>query len=106
MTLRHVVMFKIDASTASERTERAATLAAALEALPPHIKQIRSLSVGVNSLDLPGNWDLLLTVDVADESALDEYRDHPEHVKVMQLIAQTVAERCAVDFVIEDASSL
>lgn len=106
MTLRHIVMFKMDATTDNERARRAATLAAALEALPSHIEQIRSLSVGANNLDRPGNWDLLLTVDVADEAALDAYRDHPEHVKIMQLTAQTVAERCAIDLIIEDASSL
>ncbi len=98
MTLRHVVMLKMDARSLNERAERAARLAAALEALPPHIDQIQSLTVGVNDLERPGNWDLVLTVDVADEAALDEYRDHPEHVKVMQLISLTVAERCAVDF--------
>lgn len=98
MTLRHVVMLKMDAPSLQERVERADRLAAALEALPPHIEQIQSLSVGVNSVDRPGNWDVVLTVDVANEAALDAYRNHPEHVKVMQLISISVAERCAVDF--------
>lgn len=98
MTLRHVVMLKMDARSLQERAERAARLAAALEALPQHIEHIMALSVGVNSVERPGNWDLVLTVDVADEAALDAYREHPEHVKVMELISLSVAERCAVDF--------
>lgn len=98
MILRHVVLMKMDASSSAQRTERSATLAAALEALPSHIEQILALSVGLNSLDNPGNWDLALTVDLADEDALGVYRNHPEHRKVIALIEQLVAERCAVDF--------
>ncbi len=97
MTLRHVVMMKMDAASAHERTEHATRLAAALRALPPHIEQILALEVGVNTLENPGNWDLALTVDVADEHALELYRNHPEHLKVLQLIQELVADRCAVD---------
>ena len=100
MILRHVVMMKMAAASPEERDERAALLAAELEALPPHIEHILALSVGVNSLESRGNWDLVLTVDVADEAALDAYRTHPEHVKVVELIQQIVADRCAVDFLV------
>lgn len=103
MTLRHIVMFKMNAETEHERDAQAARLVAALEALPPNIQQIRALSVGVNTVHRPGNWDVVLTVDVDDEAALELYRNHPDHVTVMQLVAQTVAERCAVDFRVEAA---
>ncbi|MEO7348752.1 MAG: Dabb family protein [Terrimesophilobacter sp.] len=100
MTLRHVVVMKMGAASARERTESAATLAAALEALPPHIAQILALTVGLNMIENPGNWDLALTVDVADEEALEVYRHHPEHLKVAKLIQETVGERCAVDYLV------
>lgn len=98
MTLRHVVLMKMAATTAAERAEHAARLAAALEALPQHIEQIIRLEAGVNSLESAGNWDLALTVDVADEAALEVYRNHPEHLKVAELIRELAAERCAVDY--------
>ena len=98
MILRHVVLMRMAANSPEERSERAALLAAKLEALPPHIGQIIALTVGLNILDNPGNWDLALTVDVADEAALDAYRTHPEHLKVVQLINEIVVERCAVDY--------
>lgn len=100
MTLRHVVMMKMAADTSEESAERAALLAGELEDLPPKVEQIVALSVGLNTLENPGNWDLVLTVDVADEAALDGYRNHPEHLKVAELIQQIVAERCAVDYLL------
>ena len=100
MILRHVVMMKMVAASAEERTERAVLLAAELEALPSKVDQILALSVGVNTLENPGNWDLVLTVDVADAAALEAYRTHPEHLKVLKLIQQIVADRCAVDYLV------
>ena len=100
MILRHVVVMKMAGETYDERHEQAALLAAALEALPPHIEQILSLTVGLNTIEGPDNWDLALTVDVADEVALDLYRNHPEHLTVTKLIQEIVSDRCAVDFVV------
>lgn len=96
--LRHIVLLRMNAATEAERASQAGRLSDALNALPPHIEQIRALSVGRNILENPGNWDLALTVDVDDEAGLDAYRKHPEHLKVIELINETVADRCAVDF--------
>lgn len=98
MTLRHIVLMKMSATNPDERRERTETLASALRELPPHIEQILALSVGMNVLERTGNWDLALTVDVADEDALEVYRNHPEHLKVLHLINDTVAERAAADY--------
>lgn len=100
MTLRHVVMMKMDAASALERSEKAETLAVALRALRPHIEQVVALSVGLNIVENPGNWDLALTVDVEDEEALEVYRHHPEHLKVAKLIQELVVDRCAVDYLV------
>lgn len=100
MILRHVVMMKMSANSREERDERAARLTAELEALEPQVEQILALSVGVNTLESPGNWDLALTVDVEDEAALETYRQHPEHIKVAAIIQELVADRCAVDYLV------
>jgi Stress responsive A/B Barrel Domain len=98
--LRHIVLMQMGAETDAERAADVARLCDALLALPAHISQIRELSVGTNVVERPGNWDLALTVDLDDAVALEEYRGHPEHVKVLQLIEQIVADRCAVDFTV------
>lgn len=95
--LRHIVLFRMKATGDAERAASVARLSGALTALPPHIDQIRALSVGANVLQRPGNWDLALTVDVDDAAALEVYRVHPEHQKVLALIDELAAERCAVD---------
>lgn len=98
--LRHVVLFRMKATGGAERAASVARLSGALTALPPHIDQIRALSVGANVLQRPGNWDLALTVDVDDAAALEVYRVHPEHQKVLALVDELAAERCAVDFTV------
>lgn len=98
--LRHIVSLRMDADTAEVRDSRAAQLTAALAALPAVIPEIRALSVHDNVVTRPGNWDLALVVDVDDAEALEVYRAHPEHQKVLVLINEIVADRCAVDFLI------
>ncbi len=98
--LRHIVLLRMNATSDAEREASIARLTEALTSLPTHIDQIRVLTVGANVVVRPGNWDLALTVDVDDASALEEYRGHPEHQKVLALINELVADRCAVDFVV------
>lgn len=98
--LRHVVLMRMNAATDKGRARQADRLSHALTALPPQIEEIRALSVGLNILENPGNWDVALTVDLDDETSLAAYRRHPEHLKVMELISHLVGERCAVDFAV------
>ena len=98
--LRHIVLLRMNATSDAEREASVARLSEALTALPALIDQIRELSVGANVVVRPGNWDLALTVDVDDAAALEEYREHPDHQKVLRLINELVADRCAVDFAV------
>ncbi len=98
--LRHIVLFRMKATADAERASSVERLSGALLALPAHIGEIRALSVGANILERPGNWDLALTVDVDDLDALEVYRLHPEHKKVLALVDELAAERCAVDFTV------
>jgi hypothetical protein len=98
--LRHLVLLRMKATSDAARAASVSQLSDALRALPAHIDEIRYLSVGANTLESPGNWDLALTVDVADAAALEVYRAHPEHQKVLALINELVADRAAVDFTV------
>lgn len=95
--LRHIVLLRMKATSDAERETSISRLSEALASLPALIGQVRELTVGSNVVVRPGNWDLALTVDVDDASALEEYRGHPEHQKVLGLINELVADRCAVD---------
>lgn len=95
--LKHIVLMKLAADGTGERQAQSAQLSAALAALPAHIPEIRGLTVSDNVVVRPGNWDLALVVEVDDAAALEVYREHPEHQKVVELINRIVAERSAVD---------
>ena len=96
--LRHVVSMKMGGATTTERADNAAQLTAALNGLVGRIDQIRSLQVAPNVVERPGNWDLVLVVDLDNAVDLELYREHPAHVAVLELITRVVAERCAIDF--------
>ena len=98
--LRHIVLLRMNATADAQRAVDVAQLSEALAALPEHIDLIHDLTVGANVVVRPGNWDLALVVDLDDAEALETYRAHPEHQKVLALIEQLVADRCAVDFTV------
>jgi hypothetical protein len=98
--LRHVVSWKLAAEDTATKQEQFATIAAALESLPPLIPEIHSLTVGSNIAYPESNWDLVLIADYDDADALEVYQTHPEHVKVTHIIRPLVAKRSAVDFLI------
>ena len=90
---------RMNADSSRERAARAAELSAALTGLVGKIEQIRSLAVERNVIERPGNWDVALIVDFDTADDLEVYRAHPDHLKVIELINELVADRCAVDFV-------
>jgi hypothetical protein len=98
--LRHIISMKLAAEDETVRLGHSSRLAAALAGLPPKIPQIRDLNVGTNVVPGPGNWDLVMTVDLDDAEALEAYRVHPAHQEVLKLIGEVVAQRCAVDFLL------
>ncbi|MBK4349004.1 Dabb family protein [Lacisediminihabitans changchengi] len=95
--IRHVVSWKLAAEDTATKAEQSAQIAAALQTLPPVIPEIQSLTVASNSVDVEGNWDVVLIADYADEAALRTYIDHPEHQKVAGFIRTLVAQRSNVD---------
>jgi hypothetical protein len=99
MTIRHVVMWRLATTDDAERVERAATIKAKLESLPPLVPQLQRLEVGVNTLP-SGDFDVVLISDFADEEALQGYQEHPEHESVAAYIRSVVGGRAAVDFVV------
>jgi hypothetical protein len=94
--IRHIVLFKLKPGV---RKEQVRELIAALERLPALIPEVRGYEVRQGVPGRPGNYyDLILLSDFDDVSAVDRYRAHPEHEKVLQLIDQLVASRSVIDY--------
>lgn len=98
MTVRHVVTWRLSAAEDDLKSEHADAIRAGLQALPALIDGIRSLEVGVNSLNARDNWDLVLIAEYDDADALAHYATHPAHLNVAAFIRSVTSERASVDF--------
>lgn len=72
-------------------------LLAALDALRV-IPEVKYLQVGLNVSTKPSAMDLVLVTDFIQASDLENYRIHPDHVKVIDLVKQSVEKTAVVDF--------
>ncbi|MCC5806678.1 MAG: Dabb family protein [Opitutales bacterium] len=97
--LRHIVFFRLkDTPDGKTAAQNAAELKRRLEALSPLVPEIRSLEAGLDVLHGDASYDLALTVDLDDLDALERYRVHPEHQKVVQFVKEVTSARAAVDY--------
>lgn len=63
--------------------------------LVAYIDDLKAMEVGINVSVKPSAMDIVLTADFDNESGLDNYRIHPEHVKVLDYLS-VVKERAQV----------
>ncbi len=95
-----MITWRLAATDAAARAADTAIITAALNGLVPLIPQIRSLTVAGNSVDIDGNWDVVLSIDFDDEAALRIYGPHPEHQRVVGIVRPLVSDRAAIDYVV------
>ena len=94
--LRHVVMFRW---TDEVDTAHVASVEAALSELPASISSLRPYRFGADARVNDGNFDFVVTADFDDVDGYIAYRDHPDHLAMIdRLIKGCVAERAAVQF--------
>ena len=94
--IRHVVLIKFKSGAPKSIGRQ---VKEALEALPRQIPEIRSLEVGEDVVRGPNSADLGLVVGVDDLAALDRYRVHLDHRRIVEeLIAPNLERIVAVDF--------
>ena len=98
MTIRHVVTWGMAAEDAATRAAHAAEVADRLRALDGVVESIRAIEVGLNSVDVAGNADVVLIADFDDEAGLQAYQTHPAHQEVAGFIRNVTGARAAVDF--------
>lgn len=97
--IRHIVMIKLkDFENLIDKTNAAEEIKAGLEALPIKIEQIKYYEVGLNISTSANAHDLVLVSDFETLETLDEYRVHPAHVEVVNIILKHSAATQVVDF--------
>ena len=94
--IRHIVMFRL--KDEPEKQENIQNLKEAIEKLEDSIPEAKSIEVGLNINEKPSAYDLVLVSDFEDEDALERYRVHPEHQKVVEFIKKVNEDIAAVDY--------
>ncbi len=94
--LTHIVVWKYRENTEQFAREEHVDLLRSLAGIIPEVK---SLSVGFDTLFLPRSYDTGLVVVFADRAGLDAYTVHPEHVKVADFGRSISEHVVSVDFI-------
>lgn len=69
-----------------------------LISLEESVPELIRMEVGLNVNTKPSAFDLVLTADFADEKALENYRVHPEHEKVLEFMRAAMEKVAVVDY--------
>ena len=94
--LIHVVVWKYRTDIDIDIREEHITLLRDLNAVIP---QVKSLSVGSDTLHLPRSYDTGLVAVFEDRAALEAYTIHPDHIKAANF-GRSISEHVAsVDFI-------
>lgn len=97
--IRHVVMWKFkDEAEGKSKQENLEKVKSMLDALPAKIDQINSFEMGMNVKESDAAYDAVLVSTFNSLEELEEYRVHPEHVKVSQYVSKVRTNRAVVDF--------
>lgn len=85
--VRHTVLIKLKPIAAAfERQNAINMIKDGLEALPSRITEIKSYQVGININPNPAAHEIVLISEFDNFNTLNAYKEHPEHVKVLELI--------------------
>lgn len=96
--INHVVLFKLNDYPEEEKKNVISEMKARLEGLKDKIEQLKFIEVGVNYQLNAKSFDIALQTHFENLEDLDIYRDHPEHLKVVEKIAGWASARAAVDY--------
>lgn len=99
MAFQHIVMWTLHEEANGNDKETNAHLAKEkLEALNGQIPGLQSLEVGINQVEGPGAFDIVLVSVLDSREALDVYQNHPKHQAVIPFMKSITTQRAAVDF--------
>ncbi len=94
--LKHIVMVKFNANQDVEKLS--GEFKKLLESLLPSVESLKAMEVGQNISTRPSAFHLVLTAVFDDEDGLNAYRSHPDHVKILQRMKETVEQVVVTDY--------
>ena len=97
MSVRHVVFWKLSATTTTQRDQQVTTIRESLTALLGRIDGLQALEVHP-TVGVGQTWDLVLDSVFSDASALAAYLVHPLHEAAGRKARGMVVDRVAADY--------
>ncbi len=99
MTIKHTVSFNLkDKSTPIKDNPISIQIKKDLEALKRKIDGLQHIEVGFNINPSERSADIILLSKFESLASLEEYRIHPDHVKIVQIIKEHCHELRVVDY--------
>ena len=96
--LRHIITWKYkEGMTDDENRENARRIKSGFESLAGIIDGIIEMKVYVNELQTSSK-DVILNSLFESTEALAAYKDHPEHVKVREIVRSALQDRACIDY--------
>ena len=97
--IKHIVMWRLkEQAEGATKQENAQKMKQMLEALKGMISEIVQIEVGINQLESPAAYDVVLYSEFANLAGLNAYQLHPEHEKCKEFIGKIVSDRAVVDY--------
>ncbi len=96
--LRHIVMIAF--SDKKKAKAYSAQLTEMLMGLESSVSPLKKIEVGLNFSVRPAAHDIVLIADFDDENGLNVYREHPEHIKVLDFLKGKLEKSAVVDYYI------
>jgi hypothetical protein len=97
--IKHIVMLRLKNFGPEKKEENLSELKRLIEGLLGVVPELKHMEVGLNINTKPSAYDLVLTSHFDSEEALDAYRVHPEHKKVLDFLYEVTGETAVVDYV-------
>ncbi|MCF8227836.1 MAG: Dabb family protein [Bacteroidales bacterium] len=97
--IKHIVMVKLkEFSSTQEKLDNAGKFKTMLEDLVELVPDLKAMEVGLNFNEKPSAYDVVLISEFESKEGLDNYRVHPEHVKVLDFLKQIMDKTAVVDY--------
>ncbi|MFO8129035.1 MAG: Dabb family protein [Bacteroidales bacterium] len=97
--IKHIVMIKLKKFDSEEEKQSVAdNLRGKLEHLVDTIADLHSMEVGMNIVNRPSAYDLVLTAKFDDLKGLDRYRQHMDHIEVLNYLFENTDKTAVVDY--------
>jgi Stress responsive A/B Barrel Domain len=96
--IKHIVMWNLKGSTASEKAESIRLLRKAFDSMRGKIPGMNHFEIGVDTSKVDYACDVVLYSEFESQKALDAYAVHPEHLRVRHEIEGLRIARHQVDY--------